>query len=61
MLELNSNAHTLDQWCAECCCIHTSEVVKEDDDEEEDSKCDRPELTSLERQLDVMKMLFKSP
>ena len=30
-------------------------------DEEEDSKCDRPELTSLERQLDVMKMLFKSP
>ena len=30
MLELNSTAHTLDQWCSECSCIHTSEVVKED-------------------------------
>lgn len=28
-LELNSTAHELDAWCAECCCIHTSDVVSD--------------------------------
>lgn len=30
-LELNSRAHELDTWCAECGCIHTSDVVNDDD------------------------------
>ena len=34
MLELNSNAHTLDEWCVQCECIHTSDVVKSDKDSE---------------------------
>lgn len=29
-LELNSTAHELDAWCAECGCIHTSDVVNDD-------------------------------
>ena len=29
-LELNSNAHTLDEWCVECECIHTADVLKDD-------------------------------
>jgi len=28
-LELQSNAHELDQWCVECGCIHTSDIVNE--------------------------------
>ena len=35
-LELNSNAHTLDEWCVICECIHTSDVVREEEGEEED-------------------------
>lgn len=28
-LELNSNAHELDQWCNHCQCIHTADVLKQ--------------------------------
>lgn len=43
-LELNSNAHELDAWCDECCCIHTSDVLKDDDDnnDEKDTSANVP-------------------
>lgn len=35
-LELNSNAHELDEWCHNCGCIHESEVIKESNNEDEE-------------------------